>query len=82
MKFSRVPANTYKKYCIILLCVFGGMFALEFIASMMGNPITEITVNDVRIIPDTPLKCLLNAAVFALLIGGIVNFFLTIRIIR
>ncbi|MBR6768872.1 MAG: hypothetical protein IKM34_05240 [Clostridia bacterium] len=82
MRFSRVPANLYKKYFIILLCVFSGLFALEFIASMLGSPITEVTINDVRVIPETPLECLLNAAVSSLLIGGIVNVFLTLKVIK
>lgn len=72
----------YKKLFIILVLVFVGMFILEFIASMLGNPISEITINDVEIIPKTPLECLLNAAVSASLLGGIVNFFLTVRIIK
>lgn len=71
MKLSRVPVNMYKKFFIILLCVFVGLFILEFVASMLGNPISE-----------TPLECLLNAAITASLIGGIVNVFLTIRIIK
>ena len=82
MKLSRVPVNMYKKFFIILICVFIGLFVLEFIASMLGNPISETTINDVEIIPETPLDCLLNAALTASLIGGIVNVFLTIRIIK
>lgn len=82
MKLSRVPVNMYKKFFIILLCVFVGLFVLEFVASMLGNPISETTINDVEIIPETPLECLLNAAITSLLVGGIVNVFLTIRIIK
>ena len=54
MRFQRVPVKMYKKFFIILLCVFLGLFALEFIASMLGNPISETTINDVEIIPETP----------------------------
>lgn len=82
MKLSRVPVNMYKKFFIILLCVFVGLFVLEFVASMLGNPISETTINDVEIIPETPLECLLNATITSLLVGGIVNVFLTIRIIK
>ena len=82
MKLSRVPVNMYKKFSVILICVFVGFFALEFVASMLGNPISETTINDVEIIPETPLECLLNAAMTASLIGGIVNVFITIRIIK
>ncbi len=82
MKLSRVPVNMYKKFFIILLCVFVGLFVLEFVASMLGNPLSETTINDVVIIPDTPLECLLNASITSLLVGGIVNVFLTIKIIK
>ena len=82
MKLLHVPVTMYKKFFLILLCVFVGVFVLEFIASMLGNPLCETTVNDVVIIPETPLECLLNATVSALLIGGIVNVFLTIKIIK
>ena len=82
MKLSRVPVNMYKKFFIILLCVFLSLFVLEFVASMLGNPISETTINDVEIIPETPLECLLNAAITSLFVGGIVNVFLTIRIIK
>ncbi len=82
MKLSRVPVNMYKKFFIILLCVFVGLLVLEFVASMAGDPISETTVNGVEIIPETPLECLLNAAITASLLGGIVNVFLTIRIIK
>jgi hypothetical protein len=82
MKLSRVPVNMYKKMFIILLCVFVGVFVLEFVASMLGNPIGEITINDVEIIPESPLECLLNATITSLIVGGIVNVFLTIRIIK
>ena len=82
MKLSRVPVKMYKKFFIILLCVFVGLFILEFIASMLGNPLSETTINDVEIIPETPLECLLNAALTSFPIGGIVNVFLTIRIIK
>ena len=82
MKLSRVPVNMYKKFFIILICVFIGLFVLEFIASMLGNPISETTINDVEVIPETTLECLLNATLTASLIGGIVNVFLTIKIIK
>ena len=82
MKLSRVPVKMYKKFFIILLCVFIGFFVLEFFASMLGHPISETTINDIVIIPETPLECLLNAALTSLLVGGIVNVFLTIRIIK
>lgn len=82
MKSSRVPVNMFKKFFIALLCAFVGFFLLEFIASMLGNPISETTIMDVVIIPDTPLECLLNAALTASFAGGIVNFFLTVRIIK
>lgn len=81
MKLSRVPVNMYKKFFIILLCVFLGLFVLEFVA-MLGNPISRTTINDIEIIPETPLECLLNAALTAFFVGGIVNVFLTIRIIK
>ena len=82
MKLSRVPTNLYKKFFIILLCVFAGIFALEFVASMLGNPISETTVNGVEIIPETPLECLINAALTSFLISGIVNVFLVIKILK
>lgn len=82
MKLSRVPVNMYKKFFIVLICVFAGLFVLEFFASMLGNPISQVTVNGATLVPDTPVKCLLNAFITALLIGGIVNVFLTIRIIK
>ena len=82
MKLSRVPVNMYKKFFIILLCVFIGIFILEFVASMLGNPISKTSINGVEIIPETPLECLLNATLTSFLIGGIVNVFLTIRIIK
>ncbi len=82
MKLSRVPVNMYKKFFIILLCVFAGFFVLEFVASMLEHPISETIVNGVEIIPDTPLECLLNAAITGFFVGGMVNVFLTIRIIK
>ena len=82
MKLSRVPVNMHKKFFIILLCVFVGLFVLEFVPSMLGNPISETTINDLEIIPETPLECLLNVAITSLLVGGIVNVFLTIRITK
>ena len=72
----------YKKFFIILLCVFLGMFTLELIATMMGNPISEMTVNDKVIKPETLPECLLYSAVTASFIGGIVNFFLTVKVIK
>ena len=56
--------------------------AVSFIASILGHPISEITVNDVLIIPKTPLECMLHAAISAFLVGGIANFFLSVRIIK
>ena len=82
MKMSRVPVKMYKKFFIILLCVFVGFFVLEFVASMLGNPIGETTINGVEIIPETPLECLLNATITSLFTGGTVNVFITIRIIK
>ena len=82
MKLLHAPVTMYKKFFLILLCVFVGVFVLEFIASMLGNPLCETMVNDVVIIPETPLECILNSVVSAFLIGGIVNVFLTIKIIK
>ncbi len=82
MRWSHVPVKMYKKFFIILLCVLAGMFVLEFIASMLGNPITETTINDVRIVPETILECLLNAVFSAFVWSGIVNFFLTVKVIK
>ena len=82
MKLSSVPIRMYKKYFIILLCVFVGALTLEFIACMMGNPICATTINGVEIIPETPLECLLHAFITSFFWGGIVNFFLTVRIIK
>ena len=82
MKFSRVPVNMYKKFFIVLLCVFASLFVLEFVASMSGNPISETTINGVEIVPETPLECLLNATITSLFVCGIVNVFLTTRIIK
>jgi hypothetical protein len=72
----------FKKHFIILLSIFAGIFVLEFITSILGHPISEITVNDVLIIPKTPLECMLHAAISAFLVGGIANFFLSVRIIK
>ena len=82
MRWSHVPVKMYKKFFIILLCVLAGMFVLEFIASMLGNPITETTINGVRVVPQTTVECLLNAAFSAFVWSGIVNFFLTVKVIK
>jgi len=82
MKSSRVPANMYKKYFFILLFVFFCMLVLEFAACMLGNPISTITINEEVIVPDTLPECLLYSAVAASLIAGVVNVFLTIRVVK
>lgn len=78
----RVPVNMYKKFFKILLFVFIGVFLLEFIAALLGNPLSEITIYDTEIVPETTLECFLYAFPSAFTIGGIVNVFLTIRIIK
>ena len=82
MRLSTVPVNMYKKFFVILLCVFLGLFTLEFIASLLGNPLSEISINGAEVIPETPLDCLLNAAITASFVGGIVNFFLVVKVIK
>jgi len=82
MKLSRVPVSKYKKYFIILLCVFIGVFILQFVSAMLSDPIIKITVNGSEIASESPLECSLNAAVAAFLVGGIVNVFLTIKFIK
>lgn len=82
MKLSRVPVKMYKKFFIILLCVFVGAFVLEFVTAMLGHPINNISINNVRIEPDSPVNWLILSIATAFIFGGIANFFLTVRIIK
>lgn len=82
MRLYSVPREMYKKFFKILFFVFVGFLVVEFGASMLGFPLSEVTVNDEVVIPETPLQCLLHASISAFLISGIVNVFLTIRIIK
>ena len=82
MHFSKVPVNMYKKFFIILLCVFSGAFLLEFITAMLGVPFNDINFEYINIEQDTPLSWLLMSISTAFLFGGVANFFCTVRIIK
>lgn len=82
MKLSRIPVNVYRKYFIILLCVFAGVFLLDFLMCMSGNPIGEVVINGKEILPVTTADSLLHAAFFSAFIAGIVNVFLTLSVIK
>lgn len=82
MRFSRVPVNMYKKFFIIMLCVFFGAFLLEFITAMLGHPFNNISFEGINVDQGTPLSWLLMSIATAFLCGGIANFFCTVRIIK
>ena len=82
MKISKVSYKMYRKFFLILSCVFFGVFLIEFVACLLGNPIGEIYINDVQIKPNTFAMKMLYPFITASFISGIVNFFLTVRIIK
>lgn len=82
MKLRNVPVNLYRKFFIILLCVFAGLFVLEFVTAMLGVPLTELTLNGEVVKPEGVKNCLVIAAFSSFLIGGIVNVFLTLKVIK
>lgn len=83
MRLAKAPVSMYKKYFKILLCVFLAVFALEFIASIMGSPIiSHYYVDGVEVVPQTVEGCALNALIPAFMLSGVVNTFLTANVIK
>ena len=82
MKLSRVPVNMYKKFFLVLVFTFLGFFAIEFIFCLVGNPIGEITINDRVFKLGTLMENAVFSALMSFFVSGIVNFFLTVRILK
>lgn len=82
MKLPKVPASIYKKYFLILFCVTVGVFSVNFIANLMGYPVSELTIDGNVIVPKTFGDCLLHAGIGAAFVGTVLNFFVTTRFIK
>lgn len=78
----RASKGTYKKCFLILTVVFVGMFVLEFISILAGNPITEIRITGLDLERDVMSVKLLRAFLSACFIGGIFNIFLSVKVIK
>lgn len=79
---KRDSKDVYKKCFLILTVVFVGMFVAEFISVLTGNPITEIHISGLDLEQDIIGIKLLRSFISASMVGGILNIFLTVKVIK
>ncbi len=78
----RVPVNMYKKFFKILLFTFIGIYFLQIITTAFGHPIGEVNLPFLKIYSTKLWPWVIQPLLVSILVDGIVNFFLTVRIIR
>ncbi len=79
---KRDSKDVYEKCFLILTVVFVGMFAVEFISILAGNPITEIYISGLDLEQDVIGIKLLRSFISASTVAGILNIFLTVKVIK
>lgn len=83
MKISmRIPRSVFKKYFQILLTVFIAVTVIEFIFSAIGMPLGEMYIAGIDLDQDNLFSWFLRSIFSSLFITGIVNFALTLQIIK
>lgn len=79
---KRVPKEVYRKCFLILTVVFIAMFSAEFVALLLGNPITEIHISGLDLEQDIISIKLFRSFISACFVGSIFNIFLTVKVIK
>lgn len=78
----RVSGFTFKTSFRCLLVIFSVVFIIEFICTAFGHPIAKIHIEGLDLEQQSIEIWLLRALLSSLFISGIVNFFLTVKIIK
>ena len=77
-----ISGRVLKKYFQILLTVFIAVAVIEFVFTAIGMPLGEMYIAGIDLDQDNLFSWILRSVFSSLFITGIVNFALTLRIIK